>query len=171
MSTESALVAGVTAAVFSPRTRETLRRGAVLGVAGALKVGDVVTGAARGATRGVRGQQTAASGSGNSGSRSSSSRTRRSSSKLELGLLAHPAQPEPQEQWRRQQQRQLVVMSSNGAKDTRPAEERAEELMERVVTEGSRFFGKVFGRVREEVEDIVAEARSMHEQSRSSGRK
>ena len=57
MSTETAFVATATAAVFSPRTRETLRRGAVLGVAGALKVGDVVAGAARGATRGVRGDE------------------------------------------------------------------------------------------------------------------
>jgi hypothetical protein len=76
MSTESAFVAGITAAVFSPRTRETLRRGAVLGVAGALKVGDVVTGAARGATRGIRGQEKATTSS-RSGSRS---RSRRSSS-------------------------------------------------------------------------------------------
>ncbi|HWF49387.1 MAG TPA: hypothetical protein VG294_01990 [Solirubrobacteraceae bacterium] len=54
MSTESAVVAAATAAVFSPRTRGTLRRGAVLGVAGVLKVGDVVSGAARGAARGLR---------------------------------------------------------------------------------------------------------------------
>ena len=54
-STESAVVAAATAAVFSPRTRETMRRGAVLGVAGAMKVGDVVAGAARGAARGVQG--------------------------------------------------------------------------------------------------------------------
>jgi hypothetical protein len=59
VSTESAIVATVTAAVFSPRTRETLRRGAVLGVAGALKAGDVVAGAARGVARGVRGEGTA----------------------------------------------------------------------------------------------------------------
>jgi hypothetical protein len=62
-------------------------------------------------------------------------------------------------------------MTSNGAKDSRSAEERAEELMERVVSDGSRLLGKVFGRVREEVEDIVAEARSMNEQSRRSRRK
>ena len=55
ISKESAVVATATAAVLSPRTRETLRRGAVLGVAGALKAGDVLAGAARGATRGVRG--------------------------------------------------------------------------------------------------------------------
>lgn len=76
-STESAFVAGVTAAVFSPRTRETLRRGAVLGVAGALKVGDVVAGAARGATRGIRGDEQVASAKSNGGS---NARRRRSSS-------------------------------------------------------------------------------------------
>jgi hypothetical protein len=80
MSTESAFVAAATAAVFSPRTRETLRRGAVLGVAGALKVGDVVAGAARGATRGVRGQEKV-SGSGGSTGSGSRSRTRRSGSR------------------------------------------------------------------------------------------
>lgn len=72
-STESAFVAAATAAVFSPRTRETLRRGAVLGVAGALKAGDAVAGAARGATRGVR-SQVSSDGAGGS-SRSSSSRS------------------------------------------------------------------------------------------------
>jgi hypothetical protein len=66
-------------------------------------------------------------------------------------------------------------MSSNGAKDSRSAEQRAEELMERLVTDGSRLvsdgsrlLGKAFGRVREELEDIVAEAR---ERSRGSGSK
>jgi hypothetical protein len=61
-------------------------------------------------------------------------------------------------------------MSSNGS---RSAEERAEDVMERLaregsrlVSDGSRLLGKLFGRVREEVEDIVAEARSMHGQSR-----
>jgi hypothetical protein len=81
MSTETAFVAAATAAVFSPRTRETLRRGAVLGVAGALKVGDVVAGAARGATRGVRGEEkvpTPEASGGNGGT--SGSRSRRTSS-------------------------------------------------------------------------------------------
>jgi phage shock protein A len=50
--------------------------------------------------------------------------------------------------------------------DPRPAEQRAEELMERVVSDGSRIARKVFGRVREEVEDIVAEARAMNDRSR-----
>jgi hypothetical protein len=57
------------------------------------------------------------------------------------------------------------------SKDSRSAEERAEELMERVMSDGSRIVGKVFGRVREEVEDIVAEARTMHQGSRGPARK
>lgn len=55
-------------------------------------------------------------------------------------------------------------------RDPRAAEERAEALMERVFSDGSRMLGKVFGRVREEVEDIVAEARTRHERSREAGR-
>lgn len=54
-STESAFVAAVTATVLSPKTRETVRKGAVYGLAGALRVGDVMAGAARGAVRGIRG--------------------------------------------------------------------------------------------------------------------
>ena len=86
---ESAFVAAATAAVFSPRTRETVRRGAVLGVAGALRAGDVVAGAARGVVRGVREETSNSGGAGSSsragsGARSGASRggssgTRRSS--------------------------------------------------------------------------------------------
>lgn len=43
------------------------------------------------------------------------------------------------------------------------AQERAEELMERVASDASRIFLRTFGRVREEVEDIVAEGRSRYE--------
>jgi hypothetical protein len=78
MSTESAFVAAATAAIFSPRTRETMRRGAVIGVAGALRAGDVVVGAARGVARGVSGGQSGASANGQSRSRSATS-SRRSS--------------------------------------------------------------------------------------------
>jgi hypothetical protein len=53
-SRESAFVAAATAAVLSPRVRGVLRRGAVYGVAGALKAGEVVAGAARGAARGFQ---------------------------------------------------------------------------------------------------------------------
>jgi hypothetical protein len=53
-SRESAFVAAATAAVVSPRVRGVLRRGAVYGVAGALKAGDVVASAARGAAHGFK---------------------------------------------------------------------------------------------------------------------
>ena len=52
------------------------------------------------------------------------------------------------------------------AENGRSAEERAEELVQRVVSNGSRVFGKVFGRVREEAEDIYAEARAIRDRSR-----
>jgi hypothetical protein len=50
------LVAAVaaTAAAFSPRARKIVRKGAVYGLAGAMKAGDVVASAARGAVRGVQ---------------------------------------------------------------------------------------------------------------------
>jgi ATP-dependent helicase YprA (DUF1998 family) len=52
-------------------------------------------------------------------------------------------------------------MSENRAEsNNRSAEQRAEDLMQRLVSDGSRVVGKIFGRVREEVEDIVAEARA-----------
>lgn len=50
---QAAVLAGVTAALMSDRTRDVMRRGAVYGVAGVLKVADVATGAARGVARGV----------------------------------------------------------------------------------------------------------------------
>lgn len=87
MSSESAIVAAATAAVLSPRTRETVRRGAVYGVAGVLKAADTVTDVAAGVVRGVRGQvagnsgasssRSAGSGSGSSGSRPRSSASRK----------------------------------------------------------------------------------------------
>jgi hypothetical protein len=48
---EVAIAVTATAAALSPRVRQVLRRGAVYGVAGALKATDVVTAAARGAMR------------------------------------------------------------------------------------------------------------------------
>ena len=88
VSTESAVVATATAAIFSPRTRETLRRGAVLGVAGALKAGDIVYGAARGVVSGVRdvapgtsspsGSSRSSGNGSRSSARSASARSRRS---------------------------------------------------------------------------------------------
>ena len=59
METEVAVAAAATAAVFSPRVRGVLRRGAVLGLAGALMAGDSLTTFTHGVARGA--QQTAAS--------------------------------------------------------------------------------------------------------------
>lgn len=74
ISTQSAFVAAATAAVFSPRTRETIRKGAVIGVAGALRAGDVVAGAARGVAHGVRGPEPQSSSNGTTARAASSSR-------------------------------------------------------------------------------------------------
>ncbi len=57
---EIAIVAAVTATVFSPRVRNFLRRGAVYGVAGALIAGDAVTSFARNIGHGFK--EAAASG-------------------------------------------------------------------------------------------------------------
>lgn len=70
VSKQSAFVAAATAAVFSPKTRETVRRGAVYGLAGVLRAGDVIGGAARGVARGVRGEETPASGADGGGTAS-----------------------------------------------------------------------------------------------------
>jgi hypothetical protein len=51
---EVGIAAAVAAAVFSPRVRGVLRRGAVYGVAGALMAGDAVSAFARGVGRGVQ---------------------------------------------------------------------------------------------------------------------
>jgi hypothetical protein len=60
-------------------------------------------------------------------------------------------------------------MSAGGtAHDRRSAEERAEELMERVATDASRIFSRVLGRTREELDDIWAEAVSMRDSWRKS---
>lgn len=51
---EVGVAVAATAAVLSPRARNVMRRGAVYGLAGALKVGDAVASAARGVASGVR---------------------------------------------------------------------------------------------------------------------
>jgi hypothetical protein len=53
VETETAVAVGATAAIFSPRVREFLHRGAVYGVAGVLVAGDAVTSFARGVRRGL----------------------------------------------------------------------------------------------------------------------
>ena len=57
--TEVGVAVAVTAALFSPRVRKVLRRGAVYGVAGALMAGDALTAFAKGVSRSA--QQVAAS--------------------------------------------------------------------------------------------------------------
>ena len=51
---EIAVTAVVTAAIFSPRARKLLRRGAVYGVAGVLIAGDAITSFARNVGRGFQ---------------------------------------------------------------------------------------------------------------------
>jgi hypothetical protein len=51
----------------------------------------------------------------------------------------------------------------------RPVEERAEEIVERVSQEVTRFARRLVGRTREELEDIVAEAQSIRRGDRRSG--
>ena len=54
MDREAGIIAAATAAAVSPRARELFRRGAVYGLAGVLKAGDVAAAAARGAVRGAK---------------------------------------------------------------------------------------------------------------------
>lgn len=59
LDSEVAIAVAATTALLSPRVRGVLRRGAVLGLAGALTAGDMLGSFARGVAEGV--QQTAAS--------------------------------------------------------------------------------------------------------------
>lgn len=56
--------------------------------------------------------------------------------------------------------------ASGGESEDRGAEKRAEELVARWTSEGSRLLRRLVGRVREEAEDILAEARELHQRSR-----
>jgi hypothetical protein len=60
LESEVAIAVAATVAVMSPRFRRVLRRGAVYGVAGALKATDVVSAAARGVAHGLGPQATPA---------------------------------------------------------------------------------------------------------------
>ncbi len=57
---------------------------------------------------------------------------------------------------------------NSSSSNARSAEKRAEEIVERVVTDGSRWIKRIAGLVREEVEDIVAEAKARNQSSRAS---
>ena len=54
LESEVAIAAGVTAAALSPGVRRVVRRGAVLGLAGMMNVGETVAGAARSAAEQAR---------------------------------------------------------------------------------------------------------------------
>ena len=62
LDSEVAIAVAATAVALSPRARRIVRRGAVYGVAGALKATDVVTAAARGVVSGVSSQAERAAG-------------------------------------------------------------------------------------------------------------
>jgi hypothetical protein len=62
LDSEVAIAVAATAVALSPRVRRVVRRGAVYGVAGALKATDVVTAAARGVASGVSSQGERAAG-------------------------------------------------------------------------------------------------------------
>jgi hypothetical protein len=66
LESEVAIAVTATAAALSPRFRRVLRRGAVYGVAGALKATDVVTAAARGVVHEVNPQSESAAAGGQS---------------------------------------------------------------------------------------------------------
>jgi hypothetical protein len=55
---------------------------------------------------------------------------------------------------------------SKAATDEQPTTERAEEVVERVAGEVTRFTRRLVARAREEVEDIVAEAQTIRRGSR-----
>lgn len=94
---EVGVAVAATAAVISPRAREVMRRGAVYGLAGVLKVGEVVAGTARGAARGAQAGVLGLSGEGaeepaprsssqrSSGAKSEGSRARSSGSGQKAG--------------------------------------------------------------------------------------
>lgn len=61
MDSEAGIIAAATAAAVSPRARDLFRRGAVYGLAGVLRSGDVAVAAARGAVRAARAESGARS--------------------------------------------------------------------------------------------------------------
>ena len=72
---EIAVLVGTTVVALSPKARSVARKGAVYGLAGALKLGDVVSSTARGAARGAReGVQGQSAGAGAESPRASKPR-------------------------------------------------------------------------------------------------
>jgi hypothetical protein len=61
---------------------------------------------------------------------------------------------------------QTSIGDAHARPDEKSAEERAEEIVERVSAEVTRFARRLVGRAREEIEDIVAEAQSLRRRQR-----
>jgi hypothetical protein len=75
---EVGMAVAATAVTLSPKARDFVRKGAVYGVAGVLKAGDVVYSTARGAARGAQASITGQSeGSGNGRAETAPARTSR----------------------------------------------------------------------------------------------
>lgn len=62
MDKEAGILAAATAAAVSPKARDLFRRGAVYGLAGVLRTGDLAAAAARGAVRGVKSEGSSSNG-------------------------------------------------------------------------------------------------------------
>lgn len=82
MDRETGIIAAATAAAVSPRARHLFRRGAVYGLAGVLRAGDVAAATARGAVKGAKAG--AAGASGGDSSRASSQQSPPASSQAPL---------------------------------------------------------------------------------------
>lgn len=61
---------------------------------------------------------------------------------------------------------EALAAEARPTRDERSAEERAEEIVERVSAEVVQFTRRLVGRAREELEDIVAEAQSVRRGNR-----
>jgi hypothetical protein len=72
MDSEAGIIAAATAAAVSPRARDLFRRGAVYGLAGVLRTGDIAVAAARGAVRAAK----AEAGAGSNGARATPAKPR-----------------------------------------------------------------------------------------------
>jgi hypothetical protein len=60
------------------------------------------------------------------------------------------------------------MSSGRSSGDPRPPEQRAEEFMQRMTADASRILSRFVGRAREEIEDIVAEAKTLNERQTAS---
>lgn len=93
MESEVGLAVGLTAAAFSPRVRDHVRKGAVYGLAGALKAGDLVVSGAKGAARGAQNVATDARDTTTPARRPASSRAARGTTRRRSANAKPAAKP------------------------------------------------------------------------------